>query len=265
MSRLPVPRRLLTAVAVAALTLFGAFASTAAATPRGGQDAPASVGAPADSAGPAAREVGATATTRSISCAGAGRAAGWRGDQLVLAVAIALAESGCTPGATGYNGPTTGCPYGSADRGAWQINDCYHSDVSDACAYDLRCNADAAYRIYGWSGGFTPWTTYNTGAYQAYWSEAETGVNAPSGNNTYTVRTGDGTGYVNLRSGPGTGYSAVGRVQDADTVRISCYSLGTTHVGPWGSSNLWNRLTSGSWISDAFVYTGSAAPVVPRC
>jgi hypothetical protein len=183
----------------------------------------------------------------------------------VLAVAVSLAESDCTPSATGYNGPTSGCPGGSADRGAWQINDCYHAEVSDACAYDLTCNAQASYRISDGGADFTPWTTYNTGAYLTYWSEAEEGVNAPSGGDVYTVRTGTGDGYVNLRAGPGIGHQAVGQVWDAGTVHLSCWDYGTSHEGPWGTSNLWDRLTDGTWISDAFVYTGTFQPVVPRC
>jgi hypothetical protein len=251
------------------LPLLIGLTGTAAAGDRGtrapGAERPASVGAPAEEAQRARPDSRAAASARAVRCAKAGRAAGWRGDRLVLAVAISLAESDCTPGATGYNGPTSGCPSGSADRGAWQINDCYHAEVSDACAYDLWCNAREAYRISDDGADFTPWTTYNTGAYAGYWNEAEDGVNAPSGGDVYTVRTGTGGGYVNLRSGPDVSETAVGRVADAGTVHLSCWTYGSRHEGPWGSSNLWNRLTDGSWISDAFVWTGTFDPVVPRC
>jgi hypothetical protein len=245
--------------ALVAAAVLAVPAGAAAAAPRDG--APASAGAPAASA--PSPSVATTADAR--PCARAGRAAGWRGDVLVTAVAVAMAESGCTEGATNSNGPTAGCPGGSLDRGAWQINDCYQPQVSDACAFDLWCNAEQSYLISGRGADFTPWVTYNTGAHQRYWQVAVDAVNAPSGGGNYTVRTGTGDGHVNLRSGPGSGYTRTGEVADAATVTLSCHARGTGHEGPWGSSDLWNRLTDGSWISDAFVYTGTSQPVVPAC
>ena len=46
---------------------------------------------------------------------------------------------------------------------------------------------------------------------------------------------------------------------------IACSANGTTHTGRWGTTSLWNRLTDGTWISDAYVYTGVAAPVAGLC
>jgi len=73
--------------------------------------------------------------------------AGFTGQGLRLAVAVGLAESGGNPAARGPNPPTPGCPAGSTDRGAWQLNNCYHPEVADACADDLACAAKATYRI----------------------------------------------------------------------------------------------------------------------
>ncbi len=167
-----------------ALTLGFAVAATAAlalATPSTAvastATTPASVGAPAATAtGPSIM-----ATQRSIDCANAARSAGFGGDGLVTAVAVALAESGCNPGATGSNGPTSGCPNGSNDRGAWQINDCYHPEVDDACAYDLYCNASGAYAISSGGSNWQPWSTYNSGVYANYLGEAQEGVDATGG------------------------------------------------------------------------------------
>lgn len=119
-----------------------------------------------------------TASERAERCAVAARDAGWTGDDLVVSVAVALAESGCEPGASGSNPPTDGCPNGSTDRGAWQLNDCYNDWVSDECAYDLNCNAEAAFQIYQDWGGFGAWVTYNEGIYQQYMTEAQEGVDA---------------------------------------------------------------------------------------
>src|SRR5688500_1335097 len=66
-------------------------------------------------------------------CVSSGRAAGFDGENLVVAVAVAMAESRCDPSARGVN------TNGSIDRGLWQINS-IHTDVSDACAFDAMCN-----------------------------------------------------------------------------------------------------------------------------
>jgi Lysozyme like domain len=58
--------------------------------------------------------------------------AGFTGPGLRLAVAVGLAESDGNPTARGPNPPTPGCPTGSTDRGAWQLNNCYHPEVSGA-------------------------------------------------------------------------------------------------------------------------------------
>jgi LasA protease len=74
----------------------------------------------------------------------------------------------------------------------------------------------------------------------------------------------DGTA-VNRRTGPGTGYALAGTTADGATVSIACSANGTTHTGRWGTTSLWNRLTDGTWISDAYVYTGVAGPVAGLC
>jgi hypothetical protein len=110
-------------------------------------------------------------------CARVGDRAGFpRNDTLVLAVAIGLAESGCIRTARGVNGPTQGCPNGSVDRGLWQINSCWHPEVSDRCSYRAQCNAHAAYAISSGGTDFTPWVTYNAGLHLRYMDEARAAV-----------------------------------------------------------------------------------------
>ncbi len=75
----------------------------------------------------------------------------------------------------------------------------------------------------------------------------------------------DGAAAVNRRTGPGIGYSLVGTVPDGATATIGCSANGTTHTGRWGTTSLWNRLTDGTWVSDAYVYTGIAGPVSGMC
>lgn len=72
---------------------------------------------------------------------------------------------------------------------------------------------------------------------------------------------------LTVRSGPGTGYASVGTVNDGATVSIQCQTTGTTVTGTYGTSNIWDRIGSGRFISDAYVYTGydGFIPGVPRC
>jgi len=45
------------------------------------------------------------------------------------------------------------------DRGFWQINNVFHPSVSDACAKDVKCSTDYAYRMYKNDNyRFTRWT-----------------------------------------------------------------------------------------------------------
>jgi hypothetical protein len=79
-----------------------------------------------------------------------------------MAAAIALAESGGDPNATGHN------TNGTTDRGAWQINS-VHGALS---TYDENANAKAAIKISGNGTNWGPWTTYTTGAFKKFLSGA---------------------------------------------------------------------------------------------
>lgn len=82
---------------------------------------------------------------------------------------------------------------------------------------------------------------------------------------TQAVMDTNGGGVVNKRTGPGTGYALAGTVADGATVTISCSGNGTSHTGRWGTTSLWNRLTDGTWVSDAFMWTGVAGAVNGYC
>ncbi|WP_176710473.1 peptidase M23 [Micromonospora sediminicola] len=76
---------------------------------------------------------------------------------------------------------------------------------------------------------------------------------------------GWGAATVNRRTGPGTGYALAGSLADGATVTVSCSRSGTTHTGRWGTTALWNRLTYGTWVSDAFTWTGVSGSVAGTC
>jgi uncharacterized protein YraI len=70
---------------------------------------------------------------------------------------------------------------------------------------------------------------------------------------------------VNVRSGPGTNYSIIKVLPEGTRVAINCQSPGTWVTGPYGTSNIWDNIANGQFISDAYVNTGSDGYIRPRC
>lgn len=168
----------MSAVAVAVTVLAALPAGTAAAaagpTPHQTAAKPASLGRGAGLAPSAITASSADLCAQVAYKAGFPYNANVAGHPIiVVAISVAMAESGCNPSAAGHNGPTSGCPNGSTDRGLWQVNDCYHSGVSNACAYNAMCNAIAAYQISNGGTNWNPWSTYSQNKWQAYVSTAE--------------------------------------------------------------------------------------------
>ncbi|GAA4826622.1 SH3 domain-containing protein [Streptomyces ziwulingensis] len=70
---------------------------------------------------------------------------------------------------------------------------------------------------------------------------------------------------LNVRSGPGTGYTVVRVLPEGAKVLINCQTPGTRVTGPYGTSNIWDSIDSGEYVSDAYIQTGSDGYVRPRC
>ncbi|CAM5293162.1 hypothetical protein SALBM311S_05177 [Streptomyces alboniger] len=70
---------------------------------------------------------------------------------------------------------------------------------------------------------------------------------------------------LNVRSGPGTGYTLVRVLPEGAKVPIFCQTPGTNVAGPSGSSNIWDNIDDGEFVSDASWNTGSDGYVRPRC
>lgn len=105
--------------------------------------------------------------------------------QIVVAIAVAMAESSCDPSAVNVNSG------GSRDRGLWQMNSVYHSEVSDTCAFQIQCNADAAWNISDHGAHWKPWATFTNGAWRTYLADAQSAI---SGGFTFQiVGSGGGT------------------------------------------------------------------------
>lgn len=70
---------------------------------------------------------------------------------------------------------------------------------------------------------------------------------------------------LNVRRGPGTQYPIVRILPEGARVPIFCQTPGTTVTGPYGTTNIWDNIDDGEFVSDAYVNTGSDGYVRPRC
>ncbi|MGI5456796.1 SH3 domain-containing protein [Streptomyces sp. CA-249302] len=70
---------------------------------------------------------------------------------------------------------------------------------------------------------------------------------------------------LNVRRGPGTQYGIVRVLPEGAKVPIFCQTPGTTVSGPYGTSNIWDNIDDGEFVSDAYVLTGSDGYVASRC
>ncbi len=98
--------------------------------------------------------------------------AGLSAQQAVTATAIALAESGGNPTSQGDQGTS---------YGLWQIHWTVHPQFDPSKLFDPAYNAFAMAQLSGNGSNWTPWTTYNNGAYQQYLPTANQAVMAAGG------------------------------------------------------------------------------------
>lgn len=85
----------------------------------------------------------------------------------------------------------------------------------------------------------------------------------PASAATGTVHTNSGESLT-IRSGPHTSSAAVGSVPNGNSITFSCQAHGDTVTGKYGTSDLWDKMSSG-YVSDTYVYTGSDGAVAPIC
>jgi hypothetical protein len=118
----------------------------------GGESSNCTVAAPKISDGLTAESVAAIAYR-----------AGWRGDDIDIAVAVARAESGWR--ATITNGNTNG----SVDYGLFQINSIHAAILAGGNWADPQDNAAMAFKVWTDAGGkWGPWVTFWSGSYRKY-------------------------------------------------------------------------------------------------
>ena len=106
--------------------------------------------------------------------------AGFRGEDLITAVALTQPESGRNPSINNAGTNTNG----TIDYGLWQINDIHNPPIPGI--YDPVVNARFAYDIYrtaprGGGYNFTPWSAFNAGRHTQWLDEARAGAEAALG------------------------------------------------------------------------------------
>ena len=202
----------LCALATVAATGVATGAATGEAT-----GAAATVGGPPPAARPATglavHMTAAAQASAATRCAHWATAAGFANDgylsgSLVTAVAVSLAESGCTPGACFDDTRRRACTEqamrrkDSVDRGAWQLNSKAWGSISDQCAFSGPCAARAAYLTISSDGTFfARWTQYATDAYAHYLWPAQRAVSALRSGTVASALAGSCLGYPRDRRG----------------------------------------------------------------
>ncbi len=107
---------------------------------------------------------GSTTTLSAAQIAGYARRAGFAGNDLNIAIAVAEAESGGKVGAYNPGGP------GDVENscGLWQINVLVHPQYDrNRLLNDASYNAHAAFQIWK-SSGWNNWGAYKNGSYLVY-------------------------------------------------------------------------------------------------
>ncbi|MGH7240410.1 MAG: transglycosylase SLT domain-containing protein [Candidatus Saccharimonadales bacterium] len=108
--------------------------------------------------------------TNAETIADAAYKAGFRGHDLITAVAVALAESGGNRVAIS---PTQ-------DYGLWQINKPAHANLFHGDAWrHVNSNADMAHKVFK-SSGWTAWSTFKSGKYKQYMGQANKAIHGNS-------------------------------------------------------------------------------------
>jgi hypothetical protein len=80
---------------------------------------------------------------------------------------------------------------------------------------------------------------------------------------SYTVNTAGSP--LTVRSAPGAWSTAWGSVSDGSSVNVQCQVHGSTASGTYGTSDVWDQLASGGFVSDTYVYTGHEGLFMTQC
>ena len=68
-----------------------------------------------------------------------------------------------------------------------------------------------------------------------------------------------------IQDGPSLNAKTIGSLGYQATVDFDCYLNGDAVAGPYGTETIWDHLSSGGFVSDAWVFTNNNGAVVPLC
>jgi surface antigen len=79
----------------------------------------------------------------------------------------------------------------------------------------------------------------------------------------------DGACGLTLRAGPGySSYASLGSLPEGANADVVCQATGETVSNGYASSAIWDKLTTGAWVSDFYLNTpniGAWSPPIPQC
>lgn len=121
-------------------------------------------------------------------------AKGFPADEGVIAtgIGVSTAESGRRRKAANRSGNTPP----STDRGPWQINDHWHPEVSDECAYSWGCSTQAAHSISNGGSDWSAWTTYHADIGRPYRRAARAAIKGSAGGTQFVGWFGDAMDWL---------------------------------------------------------------------
>lgn len=150
------------------------------------------------------------------------KAAGWTGNDALIAFAVAKAESGA-------NSQIVSKPNndGSVDRGLFQINSKAWSQFS--AWNDPSQNASFAHDVVFKQQGWQAWSVYNSGAYKQYLNDAAKAFGAPAGSAVVSANPG-ATSTADTSGGSTNHFSGI--MSKSLWVRIGIGGVGVLMI--WG-------------------------------
>lgn len=126
--------------------------------------------------------------------------AGFQGQDVITATAVALAESNVPPtspptgNSDAYNPEIqAGTATGQGSIGLWQIYKSAHPELASLDLADPWINAQAAFSVFtGAASSFLPWSTFKSGAYVKFVQQAATAVGQLTGQGANQASDGGG-------------------------------------------------------------------------
>jgi uncharacterized protein YraI len=70
---------------------------------------------------------------------------------------------------------------------------------------------------------------------------------------------------LRVRAEPTTASQVAGQLPTGSRVLVRCTAKGESIECVFGTSDVWDNIGPGLWISDAFTFTGSDDPIAPPC